>query len=101
MEKIEVLLENCKCGTKPEIEFGFSCIGKPKVTIYCKKCGKSVQRIGFDGTNIYDLWREEIKKECPHSTSPNKQKSADYYEGFYDAAHLIMAALKARESGSN
>ena len=27
------------------------------------------------------------------------QRSADYYEGFYDAAQLIMAALKARERG--
>ena len=28
-----------------------------------------------------------------------EQRSADYYEGFYDAAQLIMAALKARERG--
>lgn len=26
-----------------------------------------------------------------------EQRSADYYEGFYDAAQLIMTALKTRE----
>lgn len=28
-----------------------------------------------------------------------EKRSTDYYEGFYDAAQLIMAALKARERG--
>lgn len=26
-----------------------------------------------------------------------EQRSAEYYEGFYDAAQLIMAALKTRD----
>lgn len=32
--------------------------------------------------------------QCPHYTPKIEQKSADYYEGFNDAAQLIMATLK-------
>lgn len=32
--------------------------------------------------------------QCPYYTPKIEQKSADYYEGFNDAAQLIMATLK-------
>ena len=40
-------IKKCSCGEEQEIEFGFSCTFMPKATIYCKKCGKSVQKHGF------------------------------------------------------
>ena len=33
--------------------------------------------------------------KCPRFSPKIEQKSPDYYEGFWDAAHLIMATLKA------
>ena len=43
-------------------------------------------------------WVEECDAEigqCPLFTPKLEQKSADYYEGFWDAANLIMATVKA------
>ena len=56
-------IAKCSCGAKPEIEFGFSCTFKPKATIYCKKCGKSVQKIGFENVNLFELWKKEVENE--------------------------------------
>ena len=48
-----------------------------------------------------ELTREE--KEILENLKAQKcvvlpeQRSADYYEGFYDAAQLIMTALKTKE----
>lgn len=36
----------------------------------------------------------EIELECPYFTPKIEQKSADYYEGFYDAAHFVMGSVK-------
>ena len=53
----------------------------------------------------YNKMTEEDKKVFWEKLMTEKrvvlpvQRSADYYEGFYDAAQLIMAALKARERG--
>ena len=47
----------------------------------------------------FDTERCERGIKCPYFTPKIEQKSAEYYEGFYDAAQLIMAALKARERG--
>ena len=39
-------------------------------------------------------------EQCPYFTQKLEQKSADYYDGFNDACHLIMATLKSiRERG--
>ena len=38
--------------------------------------------------------REATIGQCPYYTPKIEQKSADYYEGFSDAAQLIMATLK-------
>lgn len=43
-------------------------------------------------------WVEECEAtigECPLFTPKLDQRSADYYEGFWDAANLIMATVKA------
>ena len=42
------------------------------------------------------FWKKLMTEKC---VVLPVQRSADYYEGFYDAAQLIMAALKARERG--
>ena len=47
----------------------------------------------------FEVEKCEMELECPYFTPKVEQKSADYYEGFYDAAQLIIAALKARERG--
>ena len=42
-------------------------------------------------------WVEDCEAtigQCPYYTPKIEQKSADYYEGFNDAAQLIMATLK-------
>ena len=52
-------IKKCSCGAEPKIEFGFSCTLKPKATIYCEKCGKSVTSIGNDGTSVFELWGAE------------------------------------------
>lgn len=47
-------------------------------------------------------WVEECDAEigqCPLFTPKLEQKSADYYEGFWDAASLIMATVKAVNKG--
>ena len=47
----------------------------------------------------FEVEKCEMELECPYFTPKVEQKSAGYYEGFYDAAQLIIAALKARERG--
>ena len=55
-------IKKCSCGAEPEIEFGFSCTFEPKATIYCKKCGKSVQKIGLEEVNLFELWEKEVSR---------------------------------------
>ena len=43
-----------------------------------------------------EFWEKLKTQKC---VVLQEQRSTDYYEGFYDAAQLIMAALKARERG--
>ena len=47
--------------------------------------------------NGFEVEKCGMEFECPYFTPKVEQKSAEYYEGFYDAAQLIMAALKTRE----
>ena len=55
-------IKKCSCGEEPEIEFGFSCTFKPKATIYCKKCGKYVQKNGFEEVSLFELWEKRSKQ---------------------------------------
>lgn len=41
-----------------------------------------------------EFWERLKTQKCVIAP---EQRSADYYEGFYDAAQLIVSALKARE----
>ena len=58
------------------------------------------KRFGFMPSTVFKYEKEMLEKlKTQKCVVLPEQRSTDYYEGFYDAAQLIMAALKARERG--
>lgn len=45
--------------------------------------------------NGFEVEKCEMQFECPYFAPKVEQKSADYYDGFNDACHFIMATLKS------